>query len=142
MLTVFTLGYANASLTQLIKLLDVKDYYLFDIRFNPRSSIKGWNDYELKRALDWRYLHVKAFGNVNYRGSGPIKILDYPTGRTQIEVSTIPVVLMCGCRDFSTCHRKTVADLLIADGFTVQELSFDKPKPRASDPSHSQPALF
>ncbi len=68
---------------------------------------------------------MQALGNVNYRQGGPIQILDYEAGRDQIERCPQPVVLMCTCEKYHTCHRQVVAEMLRRDGFEVTEIDSD-----------------
>ncbi len=37
---------------------------------------------------------------------------------------------MCGCKDYQTCHRKTIAEMLRADGFEVEEIGAGDAQPR------------
>jgi hypothetical protein len=66
-------------------------------------------------AISGRYLHVKEFGNKNYKG-GPILLADpaEATRRIQQEVlgRSFKAVLMCACADHTQCHRTTAANEL------------------------------
>ena len=68
-----------------------------------------------------RYHHIKALGNRNYKG-GPISIVDYEAGKAAIERSGRPVILTCVCRDYTTCHRRAVAERLREEGLEVEEV--------------------
>ncbi len=120
---VYTLGASGRTPEELRPLLRERDALLLDIRLSPRSRwVPVWNKSNLASLLGDDYRHVPELGNVNYKGDGPIQIADYPAGRAIIEGLSRPVVLLCQCKDYDRCHRKTVAELLRADGFGVEEL--------------------
>lgn len=83
-----------------------------------------------------RYTHIKALGNLNYRG-GTIILVDAENGiKSLAAILNWPgidaIVLLCGCRDVHTCHRKVVAELAaerLADRWSikVQHLHPDTP---------------
>lgn len=118
---VFTVGYSGKSLPDIQRLIAEREAVLFDIRFKPFSQNPAFQLATLSRRLGDDYLHVGAFGNVNYKG-GPIEIVDYERGRALVEASERPVILMCVCGDPTHCHRTVVAEMLRADGFEVSEL--------------------
>jgi uncharacterized protein (DUF488 family) len=118
----YTLGYTGRKLAEIIRILEERDAILFDIRYSPRSRNPDYNKDYLQAALKDRYVWVKDLGNVNYNVISPIKIANYPAGKARITATTKPVVLMCVCEDPAHCHRTVVADLLLADGFTVEEI--------------------
>jgi hypothetical protein len=69
----------------------------------------------LQDALGARYVHVPALGNANYKGGGPIAIVDLPGGTEAVRalLAHYPaVVLMCVCSDLEWCHRLPVATAL------------------------------
>ncbi len=80
---------------------------------------------------------MQVLGNVNYRQGGPIQILDYAAGRDQIERCPQPVVLMCACEKYQTCHRQVVAEMLRRDGFEVKEI-----ESYVGETGEIQPPLF
>lgn len=137
---VYTIGYSGRSVEDVKAIVEDLDAVLFDIRFSPFSRNPDWTGQRLRSAFGFRYFHVKTLGNANYKSDGPISILDYNAGRLAIEKSTRPVVLMCACAHYATCHRATVATMLRADGFTVEEIGF-KPAP-ARKPTLAQKGLF
>ncbi len=65
---------------------------------------------------------MQALRDINYRQGGPIQILDYKTGRSQIEHCLQPVVLMCAREKYHTCHRQVVVEMLRRNGFEVKEI--------------------
>ena len=97
-----------------------------DIRFAPWSKDPVWRIDALRERFGWRYLHVQALGNRNFRGDGPIDLADAERGLTVVEevvAGPCRPVLICGCREARRCHRSEVARLLRARGHRVQELS-------------------
>ena len=137
---VYTIGYSGRSTEDMKAIIEDLDASLFDIRFSPFSRNPAWAGRNLRSVFGFRYFHVKNLGNANYKGDGPISILDYNAGRLAIEKSARPVILMCACGHYATCHRATVARMLQADGFTVEEIGF---KPAlAHKPALVQNGLF
>ncbi len=119
---VFTIGYTGRTPGEIKQIVEARDALLLDIRYSTKSRHSRWTLPYLQAVFQDRYVHVQALGNVNYRQDGPIQILDYATGRDQIERSPKPVVLMCACEKYQTCHRQVVAEMLRHDGFEVQEI--------------------
>lgn len=135
---IYTLGYSGRSPAEIKQLVDNLDAVLLDIRFSPRSRIPHWAGKNLRALLgETRYQHLKALGNRNYKG-GPIALVDYEAGQAAITQAKRPVILMCVCHDYHTCHRAVVAERLRAAGFQVTELGPDDPTPQQPN----QPSLF
>jgi uncharacterized protein (DUF488 family) len=115
-----TLGYAAPDAEQqLATLMADPSILLVDIRYNPRSRWRPqWNKKALQAAWGDRYRHVQALGNVNYRlPDAPIQLLDADAG-IQWAGETLQagysLILLCACRDYERCHRKTVKELIEA----------------------------
>lgn len=113
----YDLGYQTikdpAILAQVVEKLDA---VVFDVRWSPRSRDYRWNNSALQSLLSQRYLHVQELGNVNYRDwSAPVQISHLPYGLKQIAIAleANPVILMCACRDRSTCHRLVIVQAAI-----------------------------
>jgi len=136
---VYTLGYSGRKMDEIEALVAEREAILFDVRFSPRSRDPVWSGSSLRRVFGQRYRHIRAFGNRNYR-DGPIEIVDFEAGVEAIRRSGRPVILMCGCRDYRTCHRRHVAEQLRVLGFTVEEISSAGRSKR--EPGHRQPRLF
>jgi uncharacterized protein (DUF488 family) len=128
---VYTIGYGGRTPAQLLGILEELDAVLFDIRFSPASMNPQWSRKQLSQVLGPRYVHVQALGNANYRNGGEIKLVDFDLGRKTIDASVRPVVLMCACRDFRTCHRSTVLGALTMLGYTTREIGLQKQKEAA-----------
>lgn len=119
---VYTLGYSGKKMYEIEELVKQVGGILFDIRFSPRSRAPVWNGSNFREVFGARYKHVKALGNRNYKG-GPIALVDFEAGLEQIRASGRPVILMCACKDYDVCHRKTIAERLRPIGFEVSELT-------------------
>ena len=114
--TIYTAGYgAGWSPTMLADVLDRHAAILLDIRLKPWSKTLTWQKSALQARLGTsRYLHVSALGNLNYNTGGPI-VLQSPAAGIRIvgdQLELHNVVLLCGCRDLTTCHRNVAAELL------------------------------
>lgn len=121
----FTFGYTDSKpeiLRAFVKDLDAK---LVDIRFSPRSRAARWNKAQLQQLVGGdNYEHLQALGNENYKGDGPIKLLDPEAGigRLLALLAAQNVIILCGCKDYHTCHRNTVAGLVAEYQIEVKHL--------------------
>jgi uncharacterized protein (DUF488 family) len=130
---IYTLGYAGWTPGELEIALDRLDGVIVDIRFAPWSKDPVWRIDALRDRFGWRYLHVPALGNRNFRDDGPIELADPDRGLTLVEdLNRGPFrpLLICGCRDARRCHRSQVAQLLQARGHRVQEVKTLDPQTR------------
>jgi len=126
MIAIYTAGYGSLTPARLKELVEELDAQLFDVRFSPMSRVPIWRGFALARQYGDRYAHLKAFGNAAYK-TGGIQILGYEAGRAALERCERPAaILMCACKDYATCHRATLAQMLTRDGFTVQEIGAQK----------------
>lgn len=112
--TIYTLGYASWQLDEVIRAVHDRGAILVDVRLSPRSAKPGFNSTKLGQRLAEAYMHVPAFGNLNYASGGPITLKNPQQGIRQVAPLLVhwPVILMCGCKNVATCHRSVVADLL------------------------------
>lgn len=118
---IYTLGYARWSVDEVGHTLETLDAALVDVRYNPSTSKPGFSRNELQARFPDRYLHVAAFGNVNYKG-GPIQLADPERGLQRVEALNDRPVLMCGCRDPKSCHRSVVAERIAEEGEPIKHL--------------------
>lgn len=117
---VYTMGYSGKSLDDIEKTAVRLDAVIFDIRFSPRSRRKGFSRKGLSERLGSRYQHVRGFGNVNYKTAGaPIVLHDYEAAKAILDTLAQNVILLCVCGDFDTCHRSTLVNKLLHDGYDV-----------------------
>ena len=128
-MTIYTLGYSGWSIEDVEAVLDRLDALLVDVRMVPRTRwAAAWNSAVLAKRLGERYTWLRAFGNVNYKGTfEQIKIADFPAGEKRLRDITATgkaVVLLCGCRDVNVCHRKVLAERLAqAWGAEIEHLT-------------------
>lgn len=126
---IYTLGYSGWAIEDVEAVLDRLDAILVDVRMVPRTRwAAAWNSAVLARRLGERYTWLRAFGNVNFKGTfEQIKIADFPAGEQRLREITATgkaVVLMCGCRDVNVCHRKVLAERLAqAWGAEIEHLT-------------------
>jgi uncharacterized protein (DUF488 family) len=111
----YDLGYQSIKssilLTNLAKKLGA---VVCDIRFSPHSRDMQWEALELGRKLGALYHPIPDLGNRNYKGDQiEIANLDYGLSIVHNILVKHPVILMCGCWDRNTCHRKVVADRFV-----------------------------
>lgn len=120
----YTVGYAHWTAKALEERVRAMNAVLLDIRYSNYSRRAEFGGEALKQRFQPSYHHLMSWGNRNYRRSG-IVIADFAGGLTIVRswaYMNRPFVLMCGCADYDTCHRKVVADLLRAEGYEVEEL--------------------
>ena len=110
---IYTLGYSGWTHEAIQEVLDRIDGVLIDIRMVPRSRCLRWDGSTFARKYGDRYVKVKQFGNVNYKGTmAQVRILDFAAGveivRELTKTGRAPI-LLCGCPDVNQCHRKILA---------------------------------
>jgi uncharacterized protein (DUF488 family) len=140
---IYTLGYQGTSVDALADWLDENPAFLVDIRFSPRSKNINWSGQSLKARFGNNYIHLQALGNRNYRGGGPIQLVDPEKGVRVLSqfLQTLPCVLLCACANLNTCHRLEAANLLAERlGEEVVHLRLSGEKPAVED--QSQMGLF
>ncbi len=123
---VLTFGYQGKRAVDLLARLQQLDAVLCDVRLSPRSRwAPEWNEKRLVELMGDRYLHLPELGNRNYRGDGPIEIVDINVGlKAILELAqTRAVVLMCVCSKLDGCHRSTIAQDLHKGGVATEELN-------------------
>lgn len=138
-MTIYTLGYQGWKPDAITQTAARLDAVVVDVRLKPFSRYRPWTGPAFKARLGESYLWLHAFGNINYRL--PIeqaKLVDYDAGKkvvAEILATGRPVILMCGCADLATCHRRIVAERLASDlGVQVEDL--------APPNRHIMPRLF
>lgn len=119
----YTIGYVGRTPDALMRALDeLPNALLVDVRLVPFARDREWARPALARRFRSRYLHVRAFGNVNYkRDDVPVQLEDAPRGVRTVLAATRPmlaageptVVLLCACRRRAGCHREDVAAELV-----------------------------
>lgn len=125
----FTIGYLGRTPADLLAIVEEHDGMLFDIRLSPKSRKPGFSEKRLRELFGDRYEWLYEFGNENYSGGpgGTIKLYDPDVGLEIIEdvrqdkEAPGAIFLMCACRDYNTCHRRIVGELLRGKGYEVEE---------------------
>jgi len=113
---VHTTGYTGQDVNVLPDLLERMNAVLCDIRFSPHSRHERWRERSLRNLLGARYVHLIEFGNEAFR-IGEIKIHDFSAGLRKLETLLQlydGVILMCACKEYELCHRRTVAEELLS----------------------------
>ncbi|GCE06151.1 DUF488 family protein, N3 subclade [Dictyobacter aurantiacus] len=115
---VYALGYANPMIDQkLHEAMTDPRCLLIDIRYRPISRWRPeWRKSTLQATWGTRYIHMQPLGNINYHTPElPIQLAD-PTEcikeLAQLLQSGTSLVLLCACKNYDTCHRRTVVNLL------------------------------
>ncbi len=131
---IYTLGYSGWRPEAVRAQAETLDAVVVDVRWSPRSRNPQWTRKRLTELLGARYRHVKAFGNLNYKG-GPIKLANPEAGLAEIRPileAGQPVILMCVCKEVERCHRQDVAAYLVAhlgEDVVVKHLTPPPPPP-------------
>lgn len=117
-LKIYTFGYAGSTPTDLKLYRDAIPGVWVDTRLAPYSQVPAWHGSNIAEAVGSRnYVHLKTFGNENYRSAGPIQLQDPEAGCRAIQHIVTrrarDIILLCGCRDWQSCHRSVVANLLV-----------------------------
>lgn len=126
---IYTVGY-NAGWTP--EALQREAQYLnarvLDIRMNPTSTKVQWRKQELIALLGGAYRHLPELGNVNYANGGPINLANpaQAVERVRHWLTEGPVILLCACPNWQTCHRREAADFL-AEHTGAQVVHLDPP---------------
>lgn len=121
---VYTVGYSGINSRQLLRCAEELGAVVADIRFSPQARNPEFRKLALEDVLGDRYVYIKALGNVNYKNGGPVKFADEAIGLAQVEaiLSVGAVILLCGCWDVTTCHRRVAAEALEERGYPVIHL--------------------
>jgi len=112
----YTVGYAKMKDPKLMKqLAQNSNSMVCDIRLSPRTSFPGWAKESLQKLLGDRYIWIQAFGNENHHTGMEVKLRD-PSAGLQMALELLQqfdnLILLCGCKDYHSCHRKTTAEFL------------------------------
>jgi hypothetical protein len=113
---VYPCGYSRDG--ALIHHLMVRDprMLLIDTRMSPRSRLTEWNQSFLHTRYGERYRWAGLYlGNRNYATGGPITLADSAVGTAGLLrylQEGHPLILLCGCHDFTRCHVSLIVSLL------------------------------
>lgn len=117
--TIYLVGYSLYAMV-VKSLMSDHRRLLIDTRYKPVSSIAGWNETQLKSIYGERYRPAGAFlGNVNHDKEGAdIKIANIKTGIYGLQKyldKGHDLVLICGCRNYHTCHLAVIRQAIQKD---------------------------
>lgn len=115
-MTLFTFGYRGQSFDQFRNKVKDLGAMVIDIRFTPYSKmLPFWTRTNLEKAFGSSYVHLKEFGNRAYKQKGKYDVVDLDGGldrlRFWLDIG-LPCILLCGCENYETCHRRIVSDFL------------------------------
>jgi uncharacterized protein (DUF488 family) len=118
--TIVSFGYANpGSYSRLYRLMAIKSTFIADIRLAPQSKYHPFfNQSSLKTRFGRNYIHIPELGNLNYKPEDRekgVKLRDSERGLARLIRGLeqgYTLVLLCACRNYEQCHRKTVIELL------------------------------
>lgn len=123
--TIYTIGYENRTMAELVDEANRLKAVVVDVRMRPFSRWSDWTKGRLEDLLGERYRWVKGFGNENYAG-GPIDLSDPEEGLEEIAdliKKGRNVLLLCYEADPGRCHRTLVAELIAERfGCTIEHL--------------------
>lgn len=116
---IYTIGYSGWKPEQLAAKVEELGALLVDVRFSPRSRVPQWTKKSLCELVGAEnYVHCKNLGNENYKSGGPIKLLNPDAAIASLRDVQRPLILLCGCKDHTICHRADAATVL-AEAFGV-----------------------
>ena len=129
---IYTLGYSGWKPDAIDQAVRDRHAVLVDVRYKPVSRYFPFHRKSFQDRLVEAYKWVGEFGNLNYHlDISQALIADFETGAKIVEAILAggqSVILMCGCGDLATCHRKIVAERLAQrTGLPLEHLT---PPPR------------
>jgi len=141
---IYPLGYSQPQAAQLVQsLMKAPSTLLIDTRYSPSSMRAEWRERALERKYGTRYRWLGHFlGNVNYQHGGAIELANPAVGIHKLRMYLAigyDLILLCACKDYERCHRRTIVDLLLQEEPTVEVIH--PPQPAAAPPPTSLKAL-
>jgi uncharacterized protein (DUF488 family) len=117
MKTLYTLGYQGWKPHAITETILELDATLLDIRMVATSPHPQWRRGAFEErfrsaGVESQYRTAQGFGNVNFRNhEAPIQLKDPEAHMDMVRqlLTGAPLVLMCGCRDHTQCHRNVAA---------------------------------
>lgn len=116
MVKVYPCGYSVHS-AQIAALMEAdSSLLLVDLRKSPDSRIPAWKSSRLRTPYGQRYgWFGETLGNLNYKTGGPVRLANPGPGIACLVRKLQQghnLLLLCGCANFETCHRREVVTLL------------------------------
>lgn len=113
--TIYTFGYGGQQPATLRHHVERLGALLIDVRLHAWSRAPQWRAAALKALVGAaNYQHLPQLGNVNYKNGRAIQLAD-PEAAVPIVADVLaqrPVILLCGCANLQTCHRREAAAFL------------------------------
>lgn len=129
--TLYTLGYTGIQPQEIADAAQRAGAIIADIRISPRSRHPQWDGQALKRDWGSSYVHIPQLGNRNYKGDFDTGIMlanpELGCQIVQTWLHRMPVILLCACEHWETCHRRDAAEFisLHTPGLTIMHLNHD-----------------
>jgi len=141
---IYTVGYSGRKPAEIARLSEELGALVVDVRLSPASRVPGFQASALAEILGGRYVWLRGFGNVNYRG-GPMELADFDGAAQELEQRRGDgpgnVLLMCACRDVGSCHRRLVAERL-AERWGVAVAHLEPPRGGGGEKVPRQKTIF
>lgn len=132
---IYPIGYARSGFKVEQMMARDPDLLIVDLRKSPNSSMPDWSGAALKAKYGCRYRWAGRFlGNINYANGGPIQLVSPEIGikgLIQYLSKSHDLILLCGCAEYDTCHRKVVVELLQVQ---LPEVEVVQPEDIPADP--------
>lgn len=114
---VYSVGYTDLQAPRVVEsLMGNPSTLLIDTRYSPNSRRPEWSKRALEQKYGARYRWAGQYlGNVNYQQKGSIKLADPEAGISGLRMflaKGYDLILLCACKEYEQCHRKTVIELL------------------------------
>jgi len=113
----YTFGYTGIEPQEILEAAQRISGTVADIRISPRSRHPQWDGRTLAEAWGRCYVHIPQLGNKNYKGQyGTGIMLANPQAGRQLVLAHLtrgPVMLMCACPSWETCHRRDAAEYIL-----------------------------
>lgn len=142
---IHVVGYAQPQAAQYVESLMMGNpsTLLIDIRYSPHSMRAEWRKESLEQKYGDRYRWAGQYlGNVLYRQAGAIKIANPVMGIRGLRMylaERYELILLCACKEYEQCHRKTVIELLLEQEPTVEVVHLGESAPSLRALSIIQP---
>jgi hypothetical protein len=128
-MNVFPIGYSsNGAQERIDALLSNPQTLLIDTRIKPYSWDERWRKKELEQKYDERYKWAGKFLGNAALGTGRIEIANPAkgvAGLIRYLKEDNDLVLLCQCREFSTCHVSTICTMLLEKMPEVEVVKFE-----------------
>lgn len=130
-----TLGYAHWTDPALVSTVTGMGAILADVRISPRSRRAEWNGTAIQATLGDRYVHLPDLGNPNAFNGGPLALHRPDRGLARLLdlLHQQPVIIMCQCADWRTCHRRLIGEALADRVTKLAVIHLSPPPPLIGD---------